>query len=753
MDSVPPEALPDMDPHDRTGDFITLALVVATLFGAGTVWLQAHAVFAHDEAAVRAEEWTVLASAQRGRVNLAEQLDRGRAWQARRDRIGSAKSTARRLFGRGNPVLVALEARQWKRRAHRVERESRRLARANAAELDEIEERAKASFPDIHPARGRSASCAKEPPGAGLNASAGRDPPTLSGFAAASWREAYRTEGLRSGAAQTAVRAEEQFTRYAGSLAAIAVALFLFGYALTRYGHRYRKLIALLAAVLTAASVVWTVITLFDPPEKPRAAAAAAYADGRVALREGDTETAVRDLACATRLNPDFAEAFLQRSIAVERDTPGNLTVVNESLEGPRALRQALEYGRRSHQIDSEYPQAVNQIATSLYVFGLRQEDRSRLARALRLDREMAATLPNDPIPAFNAGTTLLALGKPWRRTYRQAESLMRESAEPLAYAGGALTDLDYLGASGIRRGIRAATEAAKEHVVASVSELASKSSGRHAGDGEEPSLSRVGFSVSPASAELGFAARGFDPTRDRLFAAWYRHRPRGWQELPQLSGLVSSPLQTGGGYWTQSWSSSCLRGGAYRVEFYVNGRLAKADPAPRFAVHLPRSRYRFLRNMNLGVCYPRKGWHRIRRRAAGLVDGLERRVAAGREGVVAFDVSASPAQGAAQMDATVLRHFTPPLPDGVQGVGTPSGSLPVGPWTAATTRVYPYRGGSLVLATAVTPIGRKLAVAVFGPPALFAPPSRSAPSVGRSILASIFVYDGPDSGRLGTMP
>jgi tetratricopeptide (TPR) repeat protein len=741
-----PNTLPDaLDGHDKTGDIITIALVVATLLGAFTAWLQVHALFAHDEAAVRAEEWTVLASAQRSRANLAEQLQLERSWQSQRNRIGSERSAARRLFGRGDPTLLALETKQWRKRAQRATLESARLAKKNVAEQREIEVARRDSFPGIDPSQGTTAPCEWKPDhvqASTLGASAGRGPPAR--FASDSWREAYRMEGLRSGAAETAVRAEEQFTRYTGSLAAIAVALFLFGYALTKYGHRYRRIFAVIASVLTLVSVGLSANAYLHPPEKPPPTAAAAYADGRIAAQEGRFPAALADFACATRLNPRFAAAFLQRGIVLtQRGMPRDLAVINESLAKSDNLRKALKYGRRARQLDPEDPLALSQIATALYVFGLRERDPDQLARALSLDRQMAVALRDDPIPVFNAGTTLLALGRPWRASYRQAGRLMRDSAEPLAYVGGALTDLDYLGASGLWPGIRATTEAAKQEVVALASGLPAPS-GRSA----RASLSDVRLSVTPESVRFSFAAKDFRPARDQLFAAWYREEKRGWQELQYLPGYVGQPVKSGGHYGARIWpvwsnsASSCLQKGRYRVELYVNGRLAQAGRMPIEIVRFPPLKHSFLSDLNLGLCHPRGDWHRIAHRTAGLIDGLERQAGGGREVVAAFDLSASSAGDATQVAATVLKHFTPPLPGAVEATGRPSWSLPIGPSTMATATAYSYPGGEMVLATAKTPIGRKLAIAVFGPPSLFAPTPRSPIPAGETMLSSLFTYD-----------
>jgi tetratricopeptide (TPR) repeat protein len=750
-----PQDMPDlMGRHDPLGDAITVALVLVTLLAAVVGWRQAHAVFEHEEAAVRAEEWTVLASSQHARANQVEWLQRARRWQARRARIGAAQSAARASFGQGHRFMLALEARESRGRARRADRESRRLTREGVAELGRVEADAAAAVPDIHPSLGRTASCEARPRYGlwpALAAASGRGPPSPAEYEVGMRREAFRMEGLRDAAAETAAQAEEQFTRYAISLAAIAVALFLFGYALTKYGFRFRRIFACVGALLTAFSVYIAVTAFFDAPSKPPPAAAAAYADGRIALERGQLEVALRDLACATKLNPGFADAYLLRSRAFDqRGMPRDVAVIDESLASGRNLLKALRFGRRALQLDSEDPLALAQIATALYVHGIRHRDRQDLLRAVAVDRRVQAALPRDPIPALNTATVLLALGRPWRTSYRRAERLMDEASAPLEYVGPVLTDLLYLQASGVRPGIAAAASAAKAQLIAAISRRTPTASGATATyDGaERAALSGVRLGIAPASVYLSFAGRGFRPGRDRLFVAVYGRQPLGWQELPHVSGPVTGVgAPAHGRYAITIWSSSptyCLGSDAYRVELYVNGHLATGGgPVGGVTASLPQMRRRRLANLDLGLCYPSgEDWRPIARRAAGLLDGFERPGHGGREGIAVFDVSESRARGALPIGATLLGRFSPPLPRGARPAGAPSGVVPVGNLVGARETAYAYRNGFMILVTATTPIGRKLAIAVFGPPAFFASPSGSAPSLGASVLESVFTYD-----------
>jgi tetratricopeptide (TPR) repeat protein len=742
--------MPDMmGKHDPLDDLITVLLVVVTLFGAAIAWGQAHAHFVHDEAAARAEEWAVLASSQQSRANQAALLQAGRRRQARRDRLGAEQAAAGATLGGGDSPLLALEAGQWKRRAQIAERQSVRLGREEAEELREIEADAALALPDIEPASGRTAPCEAppKPPPVGMSvaeAASGRGPPAAAESANVAEREGYRMEGLRDAAEETAVQAEEQFTTYAVALAFVAVALFLFGYALTKYGFKFRGLFVVVGLVLTAGAAVVAGIAYSDAPAKPAPSAAAAYADGQVALTHGQLQVALEDFGCATRLNPDFAAAFLGSSLAVDqRGMSRDVAVINEGLQSDENLRKALKYGRRARRINPDDPRALGQIATALYVYGVSERDRGDLRRALALYDEMEEELPRDPIAAFNAGASRLALGRDWRRRYRLAGRLMERASQGLEYVGGALTDLDALQRSHLWPGIAAAAREAKEEVVgAATSEVPPDAdAGKKEGGA---SLRLVQLFVTPVAADVSFAARRFHPLQEGLFIAIYRRQARGWQELQQLSGAVTDLAPSvDGRYGTvlhYASRTSCLGSGTYKVELYVDGRLANVDGVAEETARLPQlTLAQTLSGMNVKLCAPAgRDWRPISRRSVGLVDGFER-PGRRRAGISVFDLSARPARDSR---ALALKRFSPPLPSGAEQVGPAAPGAPGEDLADASTTIYRYPRGAMALVVGTTPIGRRLAIAVFGPPAFFTARPGMSLSPGQSLVYSVSSQD-----------
>jgi hypothetical protein len=319
----------------------------------------------------------------------------------------------------------------------------------------------------------------------------------------------------------------------------------------------------------------------------------------------------------------------------------------------------------------------------------------------------------------LKAGAILLALGRPWRQAYDHAERLVLKKANPLPmdYVAAALTDLDLLATKKLRPGLGSAVRAAKEDVVASTYPAA-ESSGASSTDidrratAQEPR--RVSLLIYPALAEFGFTPPpDFNPERDRLFAAWYNKTPNGWAALPTLSGPAKLFGPVGGKYYSARALSGCMPGGQYKLELYVNGRLAGSSTS-NATVHFPELRQAPLGDLNAEVCRP-NDWRPVKDDIPGVASGYVSSRHDPRAGVMLFDMSASGAHGRAMASAALSRFSTM----------LPSGSKPLGPRTptffmgeTGNRRAYEYPHGLMIVGTGRTPIGRKLVAVVFEPTA-----------------------------------
>src|SRR4051794_21870992 len=124
-----------LEPHDRFGRWLAVAIVATTLAGALVAFLQARSVHQHDEAGSRSEQWAALGSSVRGRSERAARLQIARARMAHRDRVRAEQADGRRIFAPdGDERALAGEARVWRKLAAQVSRTSNDLAGSLSAE-------------------------------------------------------------------------------------------------------------------------------------------------------------------------------------------------------------------------------------------------------------------------------------------------------------------------------------------------------------------------------------------------------------------------------------------------------------------------------------------------------------------------------------------------------------------------------------------------------------------------------------------
>jgi len=131
------------------------------------------------------------------------------------------------------------------------------------------------------------------------------------------------------------------------------------------------------------------------------------------------------------------------------------------------------------------------------------------------------------------------------------------------------------------------------------------------------PSFTARAAWASPGGVRWRAAIGGWDPKRDKIVAIWYTYVPafHAWTAISDISDAVSpndATREPDGSYTvrtsflTNTSFHNCLEGGAYRVEFYVNGHAAG-----QLRAFNAQSGYRpsLQRELNLALCLP-SGWH-----------------------------------------------------------------------------------------------------------------------------------------------
>jgi hypothetical protein len=738
-----------LEEHDRFGRRLAVAIVLATLAAAVVAYLQANSVLRHAEAASRAEQWATLAASARSRAENAAQIQLARARLAHEDRVRAQHALAKRLMGvGGNARALRREERGWRSLAANVEERSSRIAERMEHQFELAREVEREALPNVDPDEHVTADCEHAPEDAG-----GAPPPLrkrlnpnvdfapVGRYLASSRREEYRFDALRGAATHEAETAEKQFTRYAVSLAMFAVAVFLFGYAMTPFGHRYRRLYAVAAGCVAVGSALWGVYSFARGPEHPSPRAAAAYADGRVAHEAGAHHSAIRLLTCALEIREDFPAAYLARSEAYTAlGTPQRAELIfNETLVNPHYRERAAEdaeHASEGHDVD---PRTIAQLAVAEFAQALAHDDQVGLEHALELHEDARELQPKEPLHTFNVGTTLLALGRPWRAEYEEAFHALQQH-ELAFYVPAALTDLHAVAARLPSR-IEQVREARQEVVGAALrsNRLPDQELPASAPD----ALRDVGLTVTPGAVDVTFSTSRALRVRDSVYAAVYYDTGRGWAASSSLSGVLDSLESRGTRQYGQivapAPGSACTDGGRYRVEVYVNGTLVRGATA-QTRVRFPELVHERLDDLNVELCRP-AGWQPVRGRVEGVADGFTS--PGGRRGVLVVDASVAVTAGVRSGDLVefVQARFPELLPRRARPVGDLQVSYVLG-LAGQTWQSYRYPDGSAVFGTATTTADRPLVVAVFGPHSSFIGPSTGSTLKGADLFFSLMSRD-----------
>jgi len=579
----------------RTGSssFRAVAAVLiaaATLLGAGVGVLQAGAADGNAAATLRAQDEALVALAEHQRT-MAWAWTQVEIWsevEEHRTQADGSRQLARYLISVGDKAgasTARTDADRWQAVAD---------ANATLTELSDDHPDGPAADPDF-PARYLMRA---------VNASADRTArQDLANEESSAW-------GARGAA-------------YVAILATIAIAAYLLGLSLVLRVRRLRGLFAVVGVGLLVSAGVAAAVTATGPTQQLDAttqdAIATAYRDATVELAAGrhpdDPAAAVAGFTEVLRLHPQLARAHVGLASALmAAGTPATatsqgVTTIAAARDGLVELERAAAFGW-----DDLGTRADMGFARLLVGLG---EPRGAISAQAVADTASALTLGAELPPLqFNHAAALLADGRveEARAAYDDGIATVmavRDDGTPVfgnldraTYAAAAITDLEMI----------AATRGDEPAVVAAVGELkAAVLAGT--GDPIGPDAAGSPASVSDLAAEydasgLWWTARinDFDPARDVLSVLWLAEDPSvpGWHALPHLTGPMrldqhsvagdfyadTAPSHYVGsqGYLATSHPSQCLPAARYRVELYLDGRLAAdpvtitADPPPMTA-------------------------------------------------------------------------------------------------------------------------------------------------------------------------
>ena len=356
----------------KPGRLVAVMTVLVTLAAAATGYLQATALREHAESAVRAERLAALAVDVAAGSNEQAQVQIDRYRTLREEQLQARRSTGH-------------ESARWARIAHTTARDTRAIARTELI--------ATGCSAQTAQCRGRALPVICSPTldgprcGPGARYSPDRDRSFPRRYEQDAQWEGYRLLGLREAANQQADAAEGRFAHLAAALTMLVVAVFLFGYSLTPQGRERRALFSSVATAFALVGVAWAVVHGLKGTERPPASAAAAFADGEVALHEGEYGPAVVHLQRAIADWPGAVTAYADLGQAQYAENEGEFSGV---LSMPRrsSLEATVADDSKAMENGSESPTVASDKGGSLLFLGLLMHDdgQVREARALSAD-------------------------------------------------------------------------------------------------------------------------------------------------------------------------------------------------------------------------------------------------------------------------------------------------------------------------------------------------------------------------------
>jgi hypothetical protein len=565
--SLPDFNLPSAD--DLVDSFarrIAVAIAVATFLAAIVGFLQHQASTENGAAALRAQRYAIEAT---GALVLSQERARVAvdAWATSLEQRVQAANLSQVLMYAPEPEKARLEVRRlgWISLAERTE------------QLSGIR-RDSPDGPDL-------------------------DPTFPSRLLVSSSREAIRLEALQDAANEVGGLWSNQATAYTAVLAILAVALYLLGFSLTISVRRAKRLFAVAGVVLIAVAGTWTGTQVASSPRASADEAAAAYADGTVALRtafdQSGLETAVRELTRAIELRPSFARAYLARSSARFRlgspQQEGFLSVISDE-----ALAASSDDLARAYELGLDDTALLGDLGFQRFLQGLKGGDAARLAESIDFSTRAIARRGDDPVPYFNLGVALLAADRNDEARAAYANGIMRAIYVDVAagtlreapytemtYVAGALTDLGILAAK--RTDLQALVDELRSTIVGAVARRAVGAAGT---TGAAVTVGRLAADVFPSLVQWRGDVANLDDAAGKLSVLWSRKDPGGadWAVLPEVSSLDVTPTEnvdTSRGthfgisrYIGATVPPRCLPEGTYRVELFVDGRLAGMSEA-----------------------------------------------------------------------------------------------------------------------------------------------------------------------------
>lgn len=579
----------------RLKAILTVGLVVATFAVAAVGYLQVRADSKSSDAAQAGQEYAIktmsdlLQSQEGAKVNYEHFLHA----QEQRGQAGNAFQQS--LFsGAGEKSLLRIVQERWQRLAAKTQALTPLTTNGKDGPRDDLE------FPRHYFARSTAG--------------------------------ALRYQALQDAANSTNSGWQSRAAKYTAVLTLLAVAVYLFGFALAM-PRRVLGIFGSVGALMLVVGVGWAAAITADTPKTIPKSAADEFSLGEVALETSSDaagfQSSIDHFTKAIDAWPGFARAYLGRANATLTQSAPEL---QSTLIPVEALERVISDLKQSRERGLGSGLLFQQLAASEFTLAL--HDQPALFRKAVTDaRHAIDEAPNDPVGHYSLAISLLGTGDvdAARDAYRDAIDstihLAVDGDEPRnapqfeqVWVSGALSDLEALGDA--KPDVGDEIDRLKELIVGSV---AAGGFTEPSGNASFPGLQST---VTPTTvAWLSGGQTGYDRERNRLSVQWYtKSGDHTWIGMPEVSGAVNPQLDTSvPRYLARNLTSSsipprCLGSADYRVELYVDGHLAgDAETTAPWG-----DQQAFIdRALNLEACYP-PSWKRSKFELPGYRQGFD---------------------------------------------------------------------------------------------------------------------------------
>jgi tetratricopeptide (TPR) repeat protein len=596
---------------DRLSGVIAIVIAFATLVAAVAGFLQAETSNRAGDKRHEAEQLSLqaLSSGQTSQQNAQVELETFARWIEQRTQAGNA-------------LLASLYASSDPERQNELLLEQARWETVAAATLTQS---------DIDPASEFGPD---------------QDPAFPNRYFARAAEESLRLNALQDAANEEASRLDQRAAAYTAILATLAVALYLFGLTLAVHGRWRRFGFLGVGAGLLAVGVLWLTQTTLIATYETSDEAATEFAAGRVAWFTARTPaefaTAEAHYARAIQLRPTYALAYADRAgLIIQAASPQRTGFT--SVAPPEALARSRADLQTALTLGLENASTLGDLGFYSFTQGVQSADLGVINEGINYSRRALALDPGEPVFRYNLAVALTAAGRidEARAAYQDAVRatiyLDNDPAKPRAepfieeqWLAGALTDLEIVRAHVAdlervtgRPGLEDAIRSLKEQIVGRVT-----AESLDAPAGSPAVFANIVPSIFPSELQWEATVQNYDAARDSISAQWYHNDPQGhgWAVIPEVSRTETPSVAADGSlfqltpYINRVLPPACLPQGTYRVEIYVNGRLAaEGTQATDFGAYGAF----VARDLTMGLCRP-SDWVRRADRLPGLIDGFQ---------------------------------------------------------------------------------------------------------------------------------